>query len=441
VTDGARRLGPWSATALVVGHTIGVGIFLTPASLIGAAGAPATTFALWAGCGAIVLAGALAFGELASRYPQAGGPYVYLREGWGPRVAFLYGWQMLLVTDPGVTAALAVGLSEYLVAVWPAAAGHESLLALAAVWTLALVAVAGLRLSARAMVLLTGVKIAALVAVVVCAFAIGGGSWDHFRTMPAAGGGLPAGQALAAGLAAVFFSFGGFWEAGRVADTVRRPNRTLPLAFGLGVGCITAVYVLTTAAFIYLVSPREATSAETFARLAGEAMFGSPGPTILAGIVVVSVAASALGLVIMAPRVYVAMGEDGRFPAALSAVNRATGSPVRATLLLAALASLYTLAGTFQQIVTFFLCPTLTLVALAAAALVPLRRRVPRPGGFRAPGHPVTTGLFVALAAAVIIIVAMGQPLQALAGFAIVGLGIPAYRPVRSLTVSPGGGR
>ena len=112
-----RGLGLWSATALVIGHTIAVGIFLTPAQIIGALGSPMLTFALWFGGGAVVLAGAFTFGELASRYPQAGGLYVYLREAWGERVAFLYSWQSLLIMDPGVTAALAVGASQYLVLV------------------------------------------------------------------------------------------------------------------------------------------------------------------------------------------------------------------------------------------------------------------------------------------------------------------------------------
>ena len=108
-----------------MGYTIGVGIFLTPAEIIGAAASPALTLGLWVGCGALALFGALSFGELAARYPQAGGPYIYLREGWGPRLAFLYGWQSLLIMDPGVAAALATGLSSYVVILWPASRGAE----------------------------------------------------------------------------------------------------------------------------------------------------------------------------------------------------------------------------------------------------------------------------------------------------------------------------
>ena len=129
----APRLGLWSTAALVVGHTIAVGIFLTPAQLIGALASPAWTLGLWLTCGAFVFAGALTFGELAARYPQSGGLYVYLREAFGPRAAFLYGWQALLVMDPGITAAIAVGLSQYLRVLWPAAAGHERAVAIAAI--------------------------------------------------------------------------------------------------------------------------------------------------------------------------------------------------------------------------------------------------------------------------------------------------------------------
>ena len=97
-----RQLGLWTATALVVGHTIGVGVFLTPAAMIQSQRSPGLTIALWLVCATLVFAGSLAFGELAARFPSAGGPYVYLREAWGEQVAFLYGWQCLLVMDTGI---------------------------------------------------------------------------------------------------------------------------------------------------------------------------------------------------------------------------------------------------------------------------------------------------------------------------------------------------
>ncbi len=178
-----RSFGFWSTTALVAGHTIAVGIFLTPAQLIGALASPALTLGLWLACGALVLAGALTFGELASRYPQAGGLYVYLQKGWGSQIAFLYGWQSLLVMDPGVTAALAAGLAQYLVVIWPAAAGTEPWLAVAAIWILALISIAGMTLSARVFTAMTALKLLALAGVVLAAFAVGDGRLVACRTV------------------------------------------------------------------------------------------------------------------------------------------------------------------------------------------------------------------------------------------------------------------
>src|SRR5687768_12733500 len=156
---GRNALGLWSATALVVSHTVAVGIFLTPAQLIGALASPALTFGLWIGCGVIVLAGAFTFGELASRYPQAGGLYVYLREAWGPRVAYLYGWQSLLIMDPGVTAALAAGAAQYVALLSPGAAGAERWIAAGLIWLLAALNMAGLKFGARVFGVMTVVKL------------------------------------------------------------------------------------------------------------------------------------------------------------------------------------------------------------------------------------------------------------------------------------------
>ena len=346
---------------------------------------------MWLACGALVLAGALTFGELASRYPQAGGLYVYLQKGWGSQIAFLYGWQSLLVMDPGVTAALAAGLAQYLVVIWPAAAGIEPWLAVSAIWILALISIAGITLSARVFTAMTALKLLALAGVVLAAFAFGDGSWSH--VVPFFGsreGGAPLGEAMALGFIGVFFSFGGFWEASRVAGEVREPSRTLPLALAVGVVLVTVAYVVTTVAFMYLVPPSDAKSATDFARRAGETMFGSAGPVVFASIVVLSVAASLMALLMMAPRLYVAMGHDGLFVPALAVVDPATGTPIRATLLLALLASVFVAIGTFDQIVAFFICTALGFVALAAAALFIVRRR--QSAAKRVPGAGLSTG-------------------------------------------------
>jgi APA family basic amino acid/polyamine antiporter len=423
-----RPLGFATAVALVVGHTIGVGVFLTPSETIGALASPALTLGLWLGGGALVLAGALTFGELAARHPESGGLYVFLREAWGERSAFVYGWQCLLVLDPGVTAALCAGLARYAAAAFPAAAGHERTVALAAVWILAVPPMLGLRPSVRALNILTVWKVLALLAVPTAAVLTGSGSLDHFRPFverrPDA---LPPFPALAAGLVGVFYSFGGFWEASRLAGEVRNAKRTLPRALSLGTAVVLLLYLLTTAAFLYLVPADPALTATEFARRAGEAL-GSSGPAFLAGIVVLSAAASALALLLMAPRVYIAMSHDGLFPPGLAMIHPRTGAPTRATALLAVIASFFVLTGTFEQIVALFLCSMLVLIALAAAAIFVLRRRESGSPDFECPGYPFTPMVFIALLLAISALVAAAHPVPALVGFVLAALGLPAYR-------------
>jgi amino acid transporter len=156
-------------------------------------------------------------------------------------------------------------------------------------------------------------------------------------------------------------------------------------------------------------------------------MLGRAGPAALAAVVILSVVASAAALLLMAPRVYLAMARDAVFPAALARVNALTKAPVRATVLLAAIATLLILLGNFREILAFFMCPTLLLVALSASALFVERRRERSSPGFRSPAYPATAALFVALVVAVALAVAVARPIPALAGFALMLSGLPVY--------------
>jgi APA family basic amino acid/polyamine antiporter len=422
------RLGFWSDVALVIGHTTGIGIFLTPAQLIGARASPALTLGLWFAVGAVVVAGAWTFGELASRYPRAGGLYVYLDEAWGRRVAFLYGWQCLLVMDPGIIAALALGLSEYLAILFPAIRGHETACALSLIWLLALIQIAGLKLSSRALNVLTAGKILAFIVFVACAFAIGSGAWEHLVPFAAhRPDSPPLHVALALALTGTFYSYGGFWEASRVAGEVRDVQRDLPRALALGVAAVTVIYLAITLAFLYLVPAEEASSAAAFAERAGQAVWGRSGPAALASIVLLSGVPSMMALLFMAPRLYLAMSEDGLFPHALSTLTASKKAPWRATAVLAAIASLYVVSGSFGKILAVFLCTAFVFLALAAAGLFVLRRRDPRVAKFSVPGYPVTPLLFVVLTLAAVGMIAAGRPWQALLGLGLVLAGWPVY--------------
>jgi len=281
----------------VVGEVVAVGIFLTPATMARTLGSPLWLLLVWLLMGGMALSGALCYGELASRLPQAGGGYVYLREAYGRAIAFLYGWKCLLVMDPGITAALAVGLAGYvgyLAALSPTA---EKVVAIAAILLAAGANVLGVRFGARLMQLLTVFKLGALALMAVLAFALGAGQWSHFVPFVAQrSGAAPLPGALAPALVGAFFAFGGWWEIGKLAGEARDPARALPRALALGVVIVTAIYIVTSAVFLYLVPLEQVTSSETFAAQAGQALFGRAGGGILAFIVIVAVFGSLLAL-------------------------------------------------------------------------------------------------------------------------------------------------
>ncbi|MBA3241964.1 MAG: amino acid permease, partial [Acidobacteria bacterium] len=278
-----RQLGLRTATALVVGEVIGVGIFLTPAGMAKSLGSPALLLAVWLVAGALALCGALCYGELAARFPEAGGGYVYLREAYGEGLAFLYGWMALVVMDPGITAALATGLGQYAAYVLDLPPAGAKAVGIASVLLLAAANIAGVRTGAWLMRWLTVLKLGLLLVVLAWGFIFGLGDWSNFSPLVAQReGSAPLLAALAGGLVAAFFSFGGWWDVSKLAGEVRDPARTLPRALVYGVLAVTLVYVLTSAAFVYLVPVERVTSGETFAAQAGEALFGRAGGSVFA---------------------------------------------------------------------------------------------------------------------------------------------------------------
>lgn len=419
-----RQISLPAAAALVVGGTVGVGIFLTPAGMARSLASPALVFAVWAFMGTAALCGALSFGELAARFPEAGGSYVYLREAYGPRVAFLYGWKCLLVMDPGLTAALATGLGAYAVAASPGLAPKA--VALTAIVGIATANVLGVRLATAIGHGLALAKIALLLGLVAWGFASEAGDASHFAPFFARRPGAPPlVPALAGALVLAFFSFGGWWEAAKLAGEVRDPRRALPRALALGVGAVTVLYASVSAAFLYLVPIGQDGSPEAFASRAGVALFGPSGGRALSALVALFVLGSLFAFMTFAPRLYYAMARDGAAPGFVGRLDPRTGAPVRAIALQAALAAVLVSLGTFEAIVAYFVFVTVAFLALTVAGLY----RLPPPGAaHRVPGWPVTPLVFLAMLLVTLALLGAGSPLQAALGVAVVAAGVPVHR-------------
>jgi APA family basic amino acid/polyamine antiporter len=423
-----RQIGLRTATALIVGEVIAVGIFLTPAGMAKSLGSPLWLLVVWLIMGGMALCGALCYGELAARLPEAGGGYVYLREAYGRPIAFLYGWMALLVMDPGLTAALAVGLASYVGYIFKLSPASLKAVAIGSILFVALVNIRGVQIGGWLISWLTILKLSLLGLLIIWGFGLRLGHWSNFTPLVAQRpGSEPLSGALAGGLVGAFFSFGGWWDLSKLAGEVRDPERTLPQALIYGVTVLTVVYILTSAAFIYLVPLEQVTSGETFAAQAGEVLFGRLGGRVLAGIVIVAVLGSLAAVVMSAPRVYFAMARDGLFIPAAAAIHPRYGTPARAIMIQATLASVLVLVGTFNTIISYFVFVVVIFIALTVVALFVLRRSAPDGVAYRTPGYPVTPIIFLFLIALLLFLLGGHNPLQAALGVGVVVLGLPVY--------------
>jgi APA family basic amino acid/polyamine antiporter len=422
-----RQIGLATATAVVVGEIIGVGIFLTPAGMTKSIGSPLLVLIIWLLSGVMALSGALCYGELAARYPSAGGQYVYLREAYGRPLAFLYGWMAFLVLDPGLTAALAVGTASYVGYAAGLSPSGMKALAVASVLVLAAVNIRGVRLGGGVVRWLTLLKLSLLFFILLWGFGLRLGDWSHFTPFVSQrAGSSPLAGALAVGLVAAFFSFGGWWDLSKLGGEARDPERTFPRALTFGVLIVTAVYVLTSAAFVYLVPPERVTSGEAFAAQAGEALFGRTGGLIFTGVVVVAVTGSLAAFTMSAPRVYFAMARDRLFLQTAARLHPRFGTPARAIVMQASLASLLVLLGSFDQIISYFLFVVVLFITLSVAGLFVLRRRR-QAAGYMTPLYPLTPIVYLLLSAGLLFLLASSNTKQALLGVAVVALGLPTY--------------
>jgi basic amino acid/polyamine antiporter, APA family len=423
VAEERRQLGLAAAMAVVTGESIALGIFLTPAAMAKALGSPLLLGLVWIGIAVMALCGALCYAELAIRFPESGGEFIYLQAGYDDRVAFLYGWMSSIVMYPGVAATLAVGSIPYF-ALW--IPGHPAVPGMLPATVLVLFAalnLVGTRLGGAVMSVLNLLKFVILFSLV--AWTAISGHAHMANLLPFTqrrAGSEPLFAAIAASVMAGFFSFGGWWEAGKIAGAVRNPRRTLPLAFLGGVLLVTVVYLVISAAFL-LVLPIERMGSNTaFVAQFGAVLFGSAGARLLSFCVLLCVAGGIAALTMAAPRVCFAMARSGAFFPVFGRVHSRFGTPANAILLQTALALIVLFFGAFDRMLAYIIFSAVLFLALTASTLFRMRPRV------RAWWYPAAPILFIALCAVIDLLILAHDPVPALIGAVIVLAGLPLRR-------------
>ncbi|HLZ45567.1 MAG TPA: amino acid permease [Gemmatimonadales bacterium] len=422
--DLRRVIGLAGGIALIVGITIGSGIFRTPPTIAGLVPNPLVIMGLWFAFGLISICGALVVAELSSLLPQPGGVYVYLREAYGDAAAFVFGWLYVLITTPTTVAALAVVFAEFLLNLLGLAVdARVQVLAIAAIVILTAANVLGARVGAAVSEVTTLVKVAALAAIIVGAFLLGHGNLSHITA-----GGAVAGDGLARAVAAVIWTYDGWVAVSMIAGEVVAPERLMKRIIIVGMLVIVTLYIGANLAYLYMMPvgvmarQQEAVARTVMTAIAGPAA----GVAVMLGIMT-SVFGALNGNLLAKPRVAYAMARDGLTFAFLGRTHPRWATPWAAQLIVSVVAIVMVLTlRDYDTLITYFVVIEWAALIFAVGAVFVLRRKMaetPRP--FRTPLYPVVPLLFVSGTVVGLSAIVWGQ-IQVKNYSPIYGLGIAA---------------
>ncbi len=409
---------------IVVSGVIGGGIFFTPSAVARLLPVPSWILAVWIVGALIAFAGALTFAELAARYPQAGGHYVYIREGFGGLWAFLYGWMLLLIIATGALASLALAFAGYLSAFFPLSPLAQKLIGVLIIVALSAINVLGVKPGAKTTTVLTIIKVAAFFLLIAIGLLV------EPRAQPASASASASGPlllAFGAALVPVLFTFGGWQQVNFLAAEVRNAERRLPLALALGVALVTVVYLGANVVYLRAVGPEGMAASNALAADAGTVLFGPIAGRVVTVVVAISILAFSNVVVMATPRVFYALAQDGAFLKSLTELHPKYHTPAKAIVLQGAWTIVLILIGEIGLLVNGVVFADWIFFGLGAASIFAIRRRNGNEAPYRVPGYPIVPAFFVLSAVAAVASAVYQYPMESLIGVAMLGVGSVIY--------------
>ena len=437
-----RGVSLFDATLLIVGGTLGSGLFLTSSDVAAATHTPWLFFLAWVAGAVVALLASLPMAELGAMFPESGGQYIYLREAYGDFAAFLYGWMIFTINVTGSLAALAAGFAAYTGALFPVLAsekpaaslfGHVftigQLVAAGALLVLTWINIIGLRRAVWLQNVASIAKFSVVGLFLLLGFAMGHGSWANFsQPLPghASAGTLAAGFGLA--MIAVLWVYDGWVYITWIAGEVREPQRTIPRALLYGVASIGAIVVLLNVLYLYAMPMSSMREQTVVLAGAANALFTPAVAHWMSALVALSCFGAAASCMMGGSRVYYAMAKDGLFFRRLSEVHPRYRTPALSLAVQCVWSIVLVLTGRYDQLFTYVMFVSVIAYALAASSLFVLRRKLPRAARpFLCPGYPWVPALYCLIGLTWAASTLVQRPRESLAGIGIMLLGTPAY--------------
>lgn len=433
-----RRLSLFDGTMVVVGGIIGAGIFMNPAVVAQRLDSSGLVLLVWMLGGLVALMGALCFGELGARRPEAGGGYVYLREAYGPLPAFLYGWTLLLVINTGGIAAVAMTFAFYAVDLFGAPPEIIKPLAIGVVVLLTGVNYYGIKPGSITTNIFGVLKLLAIAVLVVSGLAVfvqsDAGFWTT-HTPVTEGKGLIASIGIA--LLPVLFAFGGWQQANHVAGEIAHPQRNLPRALLLGVLIVVACYVLVNLAALLTLGVGGLATSGAPASDVMKAAWGDIGGVLMSAGIAISTFGFVNLSILGGARVYQAMADDGLFFQRAAELHPKYHSPAFSLIVQGVWIVVLILSGSYGQLLDYNVFGDWIFFGLVVSTLFVFRRQNigGTEPGYRMPGFPVLPVLFMAACAYAVVSSILSNPFNALMGTGLILLGVPVFWYWRSRVV------
>jgi len=415
---------------MVIGITIGSGIFRSPAGVAQRVGDPMAFLALWVLGGLLALAGALSLAELAATFPESGGYYAYLRESWGRGVAFLFGWTQLVLLRASAIGGIALTCGQYtlrMLGVDPSAHPLSSELTAAAAIVIASSAnIVGARIGAVIVNASTSAKFVALIALAGLALALGGAhgaSTANFAsTTPVTA------SSFGLALVSVLWAYDGFGDVSFAGGEVIRPHHTLPRAIIGGTVAVVVAYVLVNVGYVYVLSAPSVAKSPLVAADTMTAIVGPAGAAFVSMLVAISTFGALNADFLGSPRVFFAMADDGLFFKAVATVHPRFRTPYVAILLTAAMSVLLVFSRSFEALTETFVIAIWPFYGLCVAGIFRLRRtRADLPRPYRVFGYPVVPAMFLIAVVGILLNALVSEPVATGVTFAIILAGLPIY--------------
>ncbi|MGH7847713.1 MAG: APC family permease [Candidatus Binatia bacterium] len=439
-----RQVGLFDAVMLISGDMIGVGIFVTTGFIAATLPSPGGILLIWTLGGLLALAGALSCAELSASLPFAGGDYIYIREAYGKLIGFLSGWSSFLVTFSGSIAAISVGFASFMAFFFPilssdnvlfttAVIGHPikvsiaTLFSIAAVMILSAIHYVGVRQGVLLQNILTTLKIGSLLGIILLGVLVGKGNTEHFVPFfdPSK---LADFSVFGAAFIPVIFAYAGWNAVIYVAGEVKQPERNLPRALVWANLLVILLYLAINVVYIYAVPVTEMKGALRVSEVATTALLGRQTSAWITAIITVSILGALNAVIMLGPRIYYAMAQDGVFFRGLTRVHPSYGTPANAIVLQALWSCVLIVTGTFDALFTYVSVVISLFSALTVGSVIVLRIQRPelkRP--YKLWGYPVVPIFFIVVNLWIAWGSLMSKPWESLGGVLIVGMGIPAY--------------